>query len=115
MSVIIKYGLLIILVLTIVFFSQMAYFQKAGENIVSDMTSQASVYLAESSDWAISKVLPQISSKVQSGGASVKDGVDQATEKVSESVTEKISKYFSGIKNSIINPGESQDCQTPAE
>jgi len=113
-----KYFIIILVILVALFLSQQAYLQEWGKTVVSNTQQKAGAYLSKGSNWAVDNVLPQVNDKVQSGGEVIQNGVDNSTQNISdakETITEKISNYFTGIKNSIINPGESQDCQTSVE
>ncbi len=101
----------IIIVLVVVFLSQQAYFRGIGKTLISDATNQAKAYLAKSSGWAMSKIYPTISQDVQNRGDMIKNEVNQEKNKVSENIGTKIGNYFSGVANSILHPGASQNCQ----
>lgn len=103
----------IIVILTIAFLSQKAYFGAGGKNLVSDATNQAGTYLSKGSDWVMSRIYPKISGEVQKRGEMIKNEVDQEKNKISESIGKKIENYFSGIAESVFHPGENignQNC-----
>jgi len=106
----IKYLVIMIAILGVAFLSQKAYSMGIGKTLVSNATDQAKAYMAKGSDWAMSTVYPKISGEVQKRGDIIKNEVSQEKEKVSENIGTKISNYFSGIANSVVNPGASQDC-----
>ena len=100
----------IVIVLGVVFLSQQAYSRVMGKTLISDATSQAKAVLAQGTDWAMANVLPKISGEVQARGDAIKNDVGQEQKKVSENIGEKISNYVSGIANSIVHPGNPQNC-----
>lgn len=110
----VKYILVIIVILVVVFFSQRAYLFKKGNTFtfVSDAMSQAQDYLAKGSGWVSEKVFPKIGGEVQKRGDMIKNEVNKEKEKVSESIAEKIQNYFSGIADSVLHPGENNNCQS---
>ena len=110
---IIKYILIIIVILLIAFLSQQAYVWKYGKNITSNITNQALATLAKGSDWVADKIYPKVSVEVQKRGDIIKTEVKKEKEKVSENIGEKISNYFSGVANSVMHPGDPQNCSTP--
>jgi hypothetical protein len=95
----IKYILIIIIVLVVVFLSQQAYSGRFGKTLVSDAANQAGAYLAKGSSWVISTIYPKISDQVQNGGFAIKNGLT------------KTENYFSGIANSVLHPGQNNNCQ----
>ncbi|MGA2417651.1 MAG: hypothetical protein ABSF55_00165 [Candidatus Staskawiczbacteria bacterium] len=106
--------IVIVIILIVVFLSQQAYFRGIGKTLISDATNQASAYTAKASNWAISTIYPKISGEVQARGDMIKNEVGQEQKNVSENIGQKISNYVSGITNSILHPGTSQNCQ-PAQ
>jgi hypothetical protein len=113
-----KYIVIIIVILVVVFLSQRAYLFKKGNTFtfVSDAMSQAQAYLAKGSGWVSDNVFPKISGEVQKRGDMIKSEVNKEKEKVSENIGEKIQNYFSGIADSVLHPGENNNCQSqPAE
>lgn len=110
---IIKYIAVIIIVLLIAFFSQQAYYQGTEKTFISDAKNYAAAYLAKGSNWATSKIYPKVSGEVQKRGDIIKNEIKQEKEKVSENIGEKISNYFSGVANSVMHPGDPQNCSTP--
>ena len=100
------YIIAIIIILVVVFLSQQAYFRAVGENLISDATNQAGAYLANGSNWVISKVYPKISGEVQKRGDIIQTEINQEKNKITENILEKTKNYFSGITNSILHPGE---------
>jgi hypothetical protein len=110
----IKYIVIIIVILAIVFLSQQAISRGFGNNLISDATSQAQAYLAKGANWASSQIFPKISGEVQKRGEIIKNEVNQEKQKVSDNIGKKIENYFSGVANSIAHPGTPQNCQ-PAQ
>lgn len=108
---IIFYIILIIVILVLLFLSQQAYSRWIGKTLISDVTSQAGAYLAKGSDWVMSNIYPKISGEVQNRGEMMQTEINQAKQKVTEDILKKIGNYFSGIENSILHPGESNNCQ----
>ena len=114
----IKYIVIIIVILLIAFFSQQAYSASTGKTLISDATGQASAYLAQGSNWAMSKIYPKVDGAVEKRGDMIKNEVTQEKQKVSENIGTKIENYFSGVANSVVHPGTPQNCQpaqTPAK
>ncbi|MCX6718348.1 MAG: hypothetical protein NTY81_01955 [Candidatus Staskawiczbacteria bacterium] len=111
----IKYIVIIIIILLAIFLSQKAYSWEVGKTLLSGAGSKASAYLSKGSEWATSKIYPKVTGEVQNRGAIIKNEVAQEKNKVSENIGEKISNYFSGVENSIVHPGDPQNCpaQTP--
>jgi len=94
---------MIIVVLVIVFLSQQTYSKKIGKNLISAATSQISTYLAKGSIPGLTGISSKINDQIQniqSGGATIQNGIDQTKQKISD--TEKnIQNYFSGVANSL--------------
>ena len=107
-----KYIIIIIAILSVVFLSQQAFSKRIGKSIISDITDKAGAYLAKGADWATSTIYPKISGEVQSRGDIISDKINQEKDKVSENILTKTKNYFSGIANSILHPGENNNCQT---
>jgi len=106
----IKYILIIIVILAIVFLSQQVYTFEVGKKVSSNISDKATAYMAKGSDWITSKMYPKVTGEVQKRGDIIKNEVKTEKEKVSENIGEKISNYFSGVSNSIIHPGTPQNC-----
>jgi hypothetical protein len=116
-GIFIKYTIILASILGVAYLSQQAFFNKNSKTFIYGVTNQASAYLASASNWATSKIYPNISGAVQNGGDMIKnnvEGVTQEKNKVSENISEKVSNYFSGIANSVVHPGTPQNCQ-PAQ
>lgn len=125
----IKYISIIIIILVVVFLSQQAFFKGTEKTFISNAGDQIKTYLSKGSDWVASNVYPKISGEVQKRGDAIKEEINQEKQKVSESIGEKIKNYFSGISDSVFNPGklkqnQNQNCppvdtqaqpQTPAQ
>lgn len=110
---IIKYILIIIFILFLVFLSQKAYSWRIGKNIIFNASDKASASVSKGSNWITSKIYPKTSGVVQNRGDIIKNEIKQEKEKISENILEKIKNYFSGVGNSIINPGTPQNCSAP--
>jgi len=104
----------IITVLTVVFLSRQAYFQQIGGNVISSVADKTGAYLAKGANWVVENVYyPKIRVGVESGGEAIQNGINQGVQNISDAAknsVEKIGNYFSGIKNSILNPGTPQNC-----
>jgi predicted PurR-regulated permease PerM len=100
----------IIIVLGIVFLSQQANLGGVGKDLISSVTNQAKAYASDGFDSALSKIYPTISEEVQKRGDIIKNEVAQEKQKISENIGQKISNYFSGVTDSILHPGTSQNC-----
>ena len=107
----IKYIVIIIVILAVVFLSQQAYSRGVGKTLISAATNQVGSFLAKGSDWATATIFPKINGEVQKRGDMIKNEVTQEKNKVSENIGQKISNYVSGISNSILHPGTPQNCQ----
>ncbi len=106
----IKYIVIIAVILAVVFLGQQAYTREFGKNLISGAESQVQAYAAKGSNWVMSKVYPTISGEVQKRGDVIKNEITQEKNKVSENISTKIGNYFSGIADSILHPGENNNC-----
>jgi predicted PurR-regulated permease PerM len=100
----------VIIVAAVVFLSQQAYLKVVGRTLISNATNQAKAYLADGTNWAVSKIYPTISGEVQAKGDMIKNEIGQAQQNVSENIGKKISNYVSGISNAVVHPGTPQNC-----
>jgi len=120
-GIFIKNFIIIGLILGAVFFSQNANLLGNGKNFtfISGSVEQAKDFLAKGSDWAISKVYPNIIGEAQKRGEMALHGVasqvDAQKEKVSENISGKIKNYFSGVANSIVHPDAPQNCSAGSQ
>lgn len=110
-----KYVLIISVILGIAFLSQNVFSWANAKTFVYDAVGQAKAYLGQGSNWAAQALLPSLSGEVQKRGEMIKDEVITEKEKISESVGEKIKNYFSGIADSVINPGKNSNCNCPSQ
>jgi len=110
----IKYIVIIIVILVIVFLSQQAYTKATGKTLISAAMNQVDAYATKGSAWVMSNVYPKITGEVQKRGAIIQNEVNQEKQKVSENIGQKIQNYFSGVTNSILHPGQTNTCPTPA-
>jgi hypothetical protein len=108
----IKYTIIIVAILAVVFLGQQAFFREIGKNAISNFSGQIKTYLAKGSTWTASAVLPSISGGVEKGKEAITNGIAQEKEKISENIVDKIKNYFSGIADSVLHPGENNNCQT---
>ena len=119
----IKYFVIMLVILGVVFFSQQAYSKKVGQNLIAAATSQGQAQLAKGSEWVNSNVISKISGDVQKRGEIVKNGATQinptqGVKNISENILQKVGNYFSDISTSITKPGTPQNCpsvQTPSK
>lgn len=109
---IIIYIIAIIIILVAIFFSQQAVSSKVGKNLISGATAQTSAIMAKGSNLGISSAYSKISESIQSGGEMIINEINQAQQKISDT-QKNISNYFSGISNSILHPGENNNCAVP--
>lgn len=107
----IKYFVIIVVILAVVFLSQRVLSGGAGKTIVYDLGNQAKTYAAKGSNWVMSKIYPTISEEVQKRGDTIKNEIDEQKNNISESIGKKIKNYFSGVTDSILHPGENNNCQ----
>lgn len=100
----------IIIILSIVFLNQKGLLDGIGKSA----SAAVSGYWAKGANWVAEEIYPTISEEVQSRGETIENEieneVDSAKENISENVLQKVGDYFSGIANSIVNPG-SNNCQ----
>ena len=98
--------------------SQQAYSRAFAKPIISAASNQAEAYLAKGANWAMSAIMPKVTGEVQKRGDTitnaVNDAVNQQKQNISDGVVKKIGNYFSGVANSITQPGTPQDCQPAA-
>jgi len=108
----IKYFVIIGVIFGIVFLSQQVHILDKGKNsaFANDAVQQAEAYVAKGSGWVMDKVFPSISGEVQKRGEMVTEGINDQKEKVSENISGKISNYFSGVTESVLHPGDPQNC-----
>ena len=105
------YTIAIITVSALVFMSQQTYFNNtADKNLFSNISASVYDRFAEGVNWVTDKAYPTLVEESQRRGEMAKNAIDEQKEKISENVLEKVGNYFSGIKNSIINPGSPQNC-----
>ena len=106
----IKYIIIIAVIIGFVFLSQQAFSRGFGKNLISDATDQAKAYVAKGSNWVVSNVYSKIAGEVQNRGDVIKNEINKEKEKVTENILQKAENYFSGIKDSILHPGENNNC-----
>ena len=106
----IKYIVIIVVILAIVFLSQKMMLPGNVKSFISAGQSQAGKYVSDGYNWAKNAVLSTINGEVQKGGEAINNEINQQKENVSQSVGEKLKNYFTGIENSIIHPGTPQNC-----
>jgi len=107
----IKNTLIIFVILGVTYFSQQAHFKELGNGMLSEQTAAIEGYLAKGANWVSENVYPTITGEVQKRGDIIKNEVAQEKENISKNIGEKIQNYFSGIVDSVINPGSSDSCQ----
>lgn len=100
----------IIIVLAIAFLSQKAYLKSTENTFVSGIADQAASYLAKGANWALSNTYSKISGEVTKRGEAIQNEVNKEKEKISGNILDTTKNYFSGIVNSIVNPGSSNNC-----
>ena len=96
----IKYLVIILAILAVVFLSQAVYFKNYGKQV----SEVANRFMAKASNWAMSKIYPQITQEVQKRGEMVSEQVTEEKEKITQSIGEKIKNYFTGISDAILHP-----------
>ena len=106
----IKYIIIIAVIIGFVFLSQQAFSRGFGKNLVSDATDQAKAYVAKGSNWVVSNVYSKIAGEVQNRGDVIKNEINKEKGKITENILQKAENYFSGIKDSILHPGENNNC-----
>lgn len=62
----------------------------------------------------VSQVPGKVIETIQNGGATIQNGINQQIENIS-AAEKNIENYFTGIKNSIVNPGANNNCTTPTK
>ncbi len=117
----IKYFVIIIVILTIVFISQQSYSKEFGKDWVIKTSESMSGYWAKGASWVSEHVYSRASEEVQNRGEVVKKEIEEKKAEASEKISEKIKNYFSRMVDSVIHPGENnntnsnnQNCQ-PAQ
>ncbi len=103
----------IVIILVVVFLSQQPYFKATGKTLISAATNQAKSEAAKGSDWVGANIISKIGGEAQNGGDAIKVEANQEKNNVSQNIGQKISNYFSGVANSIIHPGNPQNCPAP--
>lgn len=105
----VKYFVIIIVILAVVFLSQLAYTRAFSNSVISKATNPISSYAAKGANWVASIVYPKIS-----GGVEASQNALQTTQQKisdSENVLKKVENYFSNVANSLA--GKTNDsCQT---
>ena len=104
----IKYIVIIAVILAVVFFSQQMFFKSWGENTYTWVKGQTGDNMQKAGSYVTDTILPKISGEVEKRGEMVKEGVEQQSQNISESVGEKISNYFAGISDAVLHPSESK-------
>jgi len=103
----IKYGIIIVVIMALVVLSQQPFFKDLTKHKLSGAKSSLfDGYFAKGSDWVNSQVIPKVSGEVQKRGDMIKQEVQDEKEKISENIGTKIKNYFSGIVDSVVNPGK---------
>jgi hypothetical protein len=98
---------------TLVFLSQQSGFSAAEDkNLFSNVSAAVSDKWAEGINWVSNKAYPTLLEESQKRGEMAKNAIDEQKEEISENILEKVGNYFSGIKNSIVNPGSIESCPT---
>ena len=105
------YIVIIIIILAAIFFSRQPFFRERGKNLFSPVSGTAQDYLKKGSNWVNDSVYPKISGEVEKRGDMIKDEINAEKEKVSQTIGEKIKDYFSGVVDSVFNPGKVQQEQ----
>jgi len=105
------YIVLIIVILVAIFFSQQAYSGVFGKKLISAATNQASALMAKGSNSAITGIYSKISEEVKNGGETIQNVINESKQKISDA-EKNISNYISGISDSILHPGENNNCPT---
>ncbi len=106
----IKYILIIVAILGVVFLGQQAFIRGFGRAVLSDTGDKIKTFMAQGSNWATSAIILPIGGGVESSKEAITGEIAQEKEKLSENIGEKIKNYFSGITNSILHPGENSNC-----
>jgi hypothetical protein len=109
----IKNIVVILVILLVVFFSQQAYFKLKAGNSAPQQAGLVQDYLTKSSNWVKDSIYPKISGEVQKRGDIIKNEVSSEKQKISEDIGTKIKNYFTGVVDSVFNPGklnQNQNC-----
>ncbi len=99
----------IIIVLAVVFLSQLSYFRELGKNSYSWVRGQTEGYFKKASDYTAENVLPKISGEVDRKKDEISGQIDQEKNKISESILDKTKNYFSGITNAVLHPSAGEN------
>ncbi len=104
---------MIILILTATFLSQQVYFSKVGDNIVSGAVNNVTAQVSKGFESITSRFFPNLAGEAEKRGEIIQDTVVEQKNNLENSL-EETKNYFSGIKNSIVNPDVPQNCPDPA-
>jgi len=107
----VKYIVIVVVLLGAVFLSQQPFAREFGKNLLSKVSGAVSGYWAKGSNWATDKVYSKVNEEVEKRGEIIKDEIKTEKEKISENILEKAGDYLTGIKDSIVNPGNNS-CET---
>lgn len=111
----IQYIVIIIIILVIVFLSQQVYFKKIGKNLYDQSATQIGGYWQKAGAWVSTNVYPKLSSEAARRGEAIKTEAVAEKQKVSENIGENIKNYFSGVVDSVFNPGKNNSTNCPAQ
>jgi len=106
---IIIFIILIVVILAALFFSQQAYSDAIGKTLIFGAKDQIGAYLTKGVNLLTAGVYSKVSEQVQSGGEAIQNSINQQKEKISKTIS-GAENYFSGIAESILHPGENNNC-----
>jgi len=110
-----KYIFIVIVILIVVFLSQLPYFKGEGNTFVFQGASTPQDYLTKGSNWVKDSLYPKLSGEVEKRKDIIKNEINSEKEKVSQTFGEKIKNYFSGVADSILHPGQTNCEPQPSQ
>ena len=102
----IKYLVIIIGIMGLVFLSQQALVGSVVKDFVYKGADIAKSGTQRAYDWAVAAIYPKFSTEAQKRGEVINEQVSQQKENISN-----VSNYFSGISDSIFDPEKIKPCQ----
>jgi len=108
-----KYLVIVVVLLGAVFLSQQSYSREFGKDLFSKASAAVYGYWAKGANWASDAVYSKINKEVQNRGEIIKNEITSEKENISNNVVKKVGDYFSGIADSVVNPGNNACPTTP--
>ncbi len=105
------YIVIVFVILAAIFLSRQPAVSELGEALFLPVANMAQDYLKKGSNWVNDTVYSKIGGEVEKRGDMIQEGINAEKEKVSQTIGEKIKEYFSGVVDSVFNPGKVQQAQ----